>query len=114
MGRIFPNQARSVNRKTRLELGKSRRALVFLSRRNAMLESGVGIATLACGRREIAMFSTWTLVAVAVVGIAALGGGLWWALADFVLDRLGSPAADWQSRPDEDGDILSGGAAPAR
>ena len=40
------------------------------------------------------MFSTWTLVAVAVVGIAALGGGLWWELADFVLDRLGSPASD--------------------
>ena len=60
------------------------------------------------------MFSTWTLVAVAVVGIAALGGGLWWALADFVLDRLGSPAADWQPRPDEDSDILSGGAAAAR
>ena len=40
------------------------------------------------------MFSTWTLVAVAVVGIAALGGGLWWELADFVLDRLGSPAPD--------------------
>ena len=35
------------------------------------------------------MFSTWMLVAVAAVGIAALGGDLWWALADFVLDRLG-------------------------
>ena len=46
------------------------------------------------------MFSSWTLVAVAVVGIAALGGGLWWELADFVLDRLGSPAADWPSGTD--------------
>ena len=52
------------------------------------------------------MFSTWTLVAVAVAGIAALGGGLWWALADFVLD-LGSPASDWQTRSDEE-------TAPAR
>ena len=60
------------------------------------------------------MFSTWMLVAVAVVGIAALGGGLWWALADFVLDRLGSPAADWPAGPDEDGDILSGGATATR
>jgi hypothetical protein len=40
------------------------------------------------------MFSSWMLVAVAVVGIVALGGGLWWELADFVLDRLGSPASD--------------------
>jgi hypothetical protein len=59
-----------------------------------LLESGTGIGRLECGRREIAMFSSWTLVAVAVVGIAALGGGLWWELADFVLDRLGSPASD--------------------
>ena len=66
-----------------------------------MLESGGAVGTLECGRREIAMFSTWTLVAVAVVGIAALGGGLWWELADFVLDRLGSPAPDsaTQERP---------------
>ena len=48
------------------------------------------------------MLATWTLVAVAVAGIAALGGGLWWELADFVLDRLGSPAADWPTRPDEE------------
>ena len=75
-----------------------------------MLESGAGTGTLECGRREIAMFSTWTLVAVVAVGIAALGSGLWWALADFVLDRLGSPAANWQSRSDEDGDVLSGGS----
>jgi hypothetical protein len=52
------------------------------------------------------MFSTLTLVAVAVVGIAALGGGLWWVLADFVLD-LGSPASDWQTPADEE-------TAPAR
>lgn len=44
------------------------------------------------------MFSTWMLAAVVGVGIAALGGGLWWALADFVLDRLGPRAADWPSR----------------
>ena len=71
-----------------------------------MLESGGAVGTLERGRREIAMFSTWTLVAVAVVGIAALGGGLWWVLADFVLD-LGSPASDWQTRSDEE-------TAPAR
>jgi hypothetical protein len=59
------------------------------------------------------MFSTWTLVAVVGVGIAALGGGLWWALADFVLDRLGSPAADWPSGSGRDGDALSGGTASA-
>jgi len=46
------------------------------------------------------MFSTWMVVAVVGAGIAALGGGLWWALADFVLDRLGSPAADWPSGTD--------------
>jgi hypothetical protein len=46
------------------------------------------------------MFSTWMVVVVAGVGIVALGGGLWWALADFVLDRLGAPAADWQSGTD--------------
>jgi hypothetical protein len=38
------------------------------------------------------MFSSWTAVAVAVLGIAALGGGLWWELTDFVLDRLGPRA----------------------
>jgi hypothetical protein len=59
------------------------------------------------------MFSTWMLVAVVGVGIAALGGGLWWALADFVLDRLGAPAADWPDGPDHDESALSGGA-PAR
>ena len=77
-----------------------------------MLESGGGIGTLECGRREIAMFSTWTLAAVVVVGIAALGGGLWWALADFVLDRLGSPATHWPGGSDEDADVLSAGEAP--
>jgi hypothetical protein len=60
------------------------------------------------------MFSTWTLVAVVGVGIGALGGGLWWALADFVLDRLGSPAAEWPSGRGHDKTTLSGGTAPAR
>lgn len=60
------------------------------------------------------MFSTWMLVAVVGVGIAALGGGLWWALADFVLDRLGSPAAGWPSDSSDDGNMLSGGTAAAR
>ena len=60
------------------------------------------------------MFSSWTLLAVAVVGIAALGAGLWWELADFVLDRLGAPAPDSEARPDQDGDVLSGGAAATR
>ena len=60
------------------------------------------------------MLATWTLVAVAVVGIAALGGGLWWALADFVLDRLGSPVADWDAGRRDDENVLSGGTAAAR
>ena len=50
------------------------------------------------------MLATWTLVAVVGVGIVALGGGLWWALADFLLDRLGTPAAEWPPGSDEDGD----------
>ena len=58
--------------------------------------------------------STWMLVAVVGLGIAALGGGLWWVLADFVLDRLGSPAADWRSEPDEGEGALPDGTAPAR
>ena len=60
------------------------------------------------------MLSTWALVAVAGAGIAALGGGLWWALADFLLDRLGSPAADWGGGPSDDENALSGGTAAAR
>jgi len=60
------------------------------------------------------MFSTWTLVAVVGVGVAALGGGLWWALADFLLDRLGSPVADWDSGRSDDKNVLSGGTAAAR
>jgi hypothetical protein len=60
------------------------------------------------------MFSTLALVAVVGVGIAALGGGLWWALADFVLDRLGSPAADWPSGGDDDERALSKGTAAGR
>lgn len=60
------------------------------------------------------MFSSWALVAVAVGGIALLGSGLWWALADFVLDRLGSPLADWPSHQGDDESALSGGTAPAR
>ena len=59
------------------------------------------------------MFSTWTLMAVVGVGIAALGGGLWWGLVDFVLDSLGSPAADRRSGPDHDESARSGGTAPA-
>jgi hypothetical protein len=59
------------------------------------------------------MLGTLALVAVVGVGIAALGGGLWWALADLVLDRLGPPAADWPSA-DDDERALSGGTAPAR
>lgn len=43
------------------------------------------------------MFSSWAMVAMVAVGIGLLGGGLWWALKDFVLDRLGGPAADWES-----------------
>jgi hypothetical protein len=57
------------------------------------------------------MFSVWALVVTAAGGIAALGGGLWWALADFVLDRLGSPIVDWQSTLDHDEQALPGGAA---
>jgi hypothetical protein len=60
------------------------------------------------------MFSTWTLAAVVGLGIGALGGGLWWALADFVLDRLGSPVAEWSSGRPEDENALSGGTAAAR
>jgi hypothetical protein len=62
------------------------------------------------------MLSTWTLVAVVGVGvgIAALGAGLWWALADFVLDRLGSPGADWPNGSHDDGKMVSGGPAAAR
>jgi hypothetical protein len=53
-------------------------------------------------------------VAVVGVGIAALGGGLWWALADFLLDRLGSPVADWDGGRSDDENVLSGGTAAAR
>ena len=60
------------------------------------------------------MLATWTLVAVVGVGIAALGGGLWWALADFILDRLGSPVADWGAGRPDDENVLSGGTAAAR
>jgi hypothetical protein len=60
------------------------------------------------------MLATWTLVAVVGAGIAALGGGLWWALADFLLDRLGSPVADWDGGRSDDENLLSGGTAPAR
>ena len=47
------------------------------------------------------MFSTWTLVAVVGVGLGALGTGLWWALADFLLD-LGAPAGDWDAGSHDD------------
>lgn len=60
------------------------------------------------------MLATWTLVAVVGAAIAALGGGLWWALADFLLDRLGSPVVDWGSGPSDDENVLSGGTAAAR
>ena len=59
------------------------------------------------------MSSTWMVVVVVGVGMAALGGGLWWALADFVLDRLGAPATDWGHGPGDDGNVLSGGTAAA-
>jgi hypothetical protein len=47
------------------------------------------------------MLWTWTLVAVVGVGLAALGAGLWWALADFLLD-LGAPVADWDVASHDD------------
>ena len=47
------------------------------------------------------MFGTWTGVAVVGVGLAALGAGLWWALADFFLD-LGAPVADWDVASQDD------------
>jgi hypothetical protein len=34
----------------------------------------------------------WIAVTAAVVGTAA---GLWWALADFIIDRVGSPRTEW-------------------
>ena len=51
------------------------------------------------------MLWTWMLVAVVGVGLGALGAGLWWALADFLLD-LGSPVADWDTGSHD------GGTAP--
>ena len=54
------------------------------------------------------MLWTWTVVAVVGVGLAGLGAGLWWALADFLLD-LGAPLADWDGGSDDD--VPSGSAA---
>ena len=34
----------------------------------------------------------WFAVTAAVVGATA---GLWWALADFILDRVGPPPTEW-------------------
>jgi hypothetical protein len=34
----------------------------------------------------------WLAVTAAVAGVAA---GLWWALADFILDRVGPPPTGW-------------------
>ena len=47
------------------------------------------------------MFGTWMVVAVVGAGLAALGAGLWWALADFLLD-LGAPVADWDVASHDD------------
>ena len=34
----------------------------------------------------------WLAVTAAVAGTAT---GLWWALADFILDRVGPPRTEW-------------------
>jgi len=55
------------------------------------------------------MFWTWTVVAVVGVGLAGLGAGLWWALADFLLDLGAAPVADWGGGSHDD--VPSGSAA---
>jgi hypothetical protein len=54
------------------------------------------------------MLWTWTLVAGVGVGLAALGAGLWWALADFLLDVGATPVTDWDGGSHDD---VPGGTA---
>lgn len=40
----------------------------------------------------------WMVLVVVMIVLAMLGGGIWWALADYILDRVGPAPAEWGSQ----------------
>jgi len=48
------------------------------------------------GTFDVAGAWRWIALTAAVVATAA---GIWWALADFILDRVGPPRSEWGDQP---------------
>ena len=44
---------------------------------------------------SVELFWSWIGMTAAAVGIMT---GVWWALADFILDRVGPPPVEWGDR----------------